>query len=281
MALINCSRDRRHQFPDHLAECPYCLQKGLRSAPARTVPSTLSVPVGQQPTSSVARGTTTAQSPVRRSHPVATTLGWVAALAVLAVVIAVVHGFLPRPQPAGPSATHQSTAAVGPGICLTETPADLLYALPPDWASHTTPCDQPDALVRIIAVQADGEATDGCQGTDGCMRFRDSDTVFQFNAIPRVGQCFYGYHNTGWPDKGKYSGSGWPRALAQCGLPSPEWIDKGDAATVTGVDESFLEPAHYKVESIGAADNSCTQGQGYWQVTYSKDTVTGLCTLDE
>ena len=207
-----------------------------------------------------------------RSHmgffflPIILTLGL-----VFAVVFA--YGVISQPD------ISAQIADIKPGTCLTTTPVDLQDDLPSDWASGTTPCDSPDALAKIIAVQTDTEPTKECVYDDGCMSFNYDDTVFLFNAIPHVGQCYYGYRNTSWLDKGSEESPLFYRItdLAQCGLSSPEWIDTNQAVKLLGVDRSLLEPFQSKIESLQDSTTACPPGQHLAKGVFSKGTKTFLC----
>ena len=290
MALIDCPQDRGHQFPDHLSECPYCLRRGL-SSKSKVRPkksqSTSSKPTAEQANSSSFfsssfsyRRSVSPARPVHHLRPASAILKWCAAIIVLVVAIVASDRYFFRQGESTTMVTSEATSGtvVTSGTCLTVSPADLMYNRPSDWSIRTTSCDDSDALVQIIKTQDSSESTETCDNANECWWFLYEHTIYQVNTIPHVGQCFYGYRNTVWPDRGKYAAMANTHKLAQCEMSFPEWIDKSKMSEQLGVEHSALKPTQYRIDNTYADANSCGREQVAWRVTYSHNVVTTLCT---
>ena len=274
MSLIDCPRG--HQFSDHLPECPYCRHEKLifsineikgNQTKLSTPKSILSTSYSSSSSSSSWSTSSTSSSTPYRPRPFNTALKSISAIIAIVVLIAVGRIFFQN-SPKGPKGP-----IVPVGTCLTLTSSDMVK-LPSDWSSKKTPCDQPDAFTKIIKIQSSVESIEECRNTKECFWIRYNNFIYQYNVIPHVGQCFYGYENTAWPDRGTYKLFAWPQGLVQCGMSFPEWVDKSLASTHLEVEEAALRPVQYRIEKL---DVACDQEQSNWEVTYSTGTVTAIC----
>lgn len=279
MSLIDCPRG--HQFSDHLSECPYCRHEksifsvnGTKrdqntlsrlSTPKSILSSSYSSSPSPLSSSSSSWSTSSASSSTPyRPRPFNTALKSISAIIAIVVSIAVGRIFFQNPP---------KEPIVPVGTCLTLTSSDLVK-LPSDWGSRKTPCDQSNAFIKIIKTQSSTESVKECENTKECFWINYDNFIYQYNVIPHVGQCFYGYENTAWPDRGTYASTAWTRNLVQCGISFPEWADKSLASTDLEVEEAALKPVQYRIEKLNTA---CDQEQSDWETTYSPGVVTAIC----
>lgn len=274
MPLIDCPRG--HQFSNHLSECPYC----RREKPIFSVNETkgnlsrLSTPksilspsysLSSSSVSSSSSSWSTSSSTSYRPSPFKTALKLISVIIAIVVLIAVDRIFFQHPS---------KEPIVPVGTCLTLTSSDLVN-LPSDWGNRKTSCDQPDAFIKIIKTQSSSESIEECRNAKECLWISYDNFTYQYNVIPHVGQCFYGYENTAWPGRGTYKSTAWLLGLTQCGVSLPEWTDKSLASTHLEVEEAALRPVQYRIEKL---DTACDQEQSYWEITYSPGAVTVICT---
>jgi hypothetical protein len=176
---------------------------------------------------------------------------------------------------AGPSAAAIAAEQSAPaaGECLSVYPMELHDEPPEDWRDSTVACDSTNANVRIVDVFMGGQTVPKCD-TDatGCMRFVDAGQTFHFNAIPQLGQCFFGWR---W-DSGGYS---WPIRPMRCGTEPPDWVlspsEEWAAEHGTTVSDGHL--TEWTTEAVLAADGTCPEGMSYWTVDFSETETTKVC----
>lgn len=274
VALIDCPNG--HQFSNHASNnCPYCNhEKSADTKIDQNFHSSQASSKSVLPTFSRGSGKSKTAIASHRQNSFGTILKCLAVVIMIVIALMAGRRFIahnPSIKPTTVATTNEPIVPVE--TCMKITSTELMDA-PPNWSDQTTPCDQSDAFVKITKIQNSSESTEECENTEGCLWVSHGDFIYQYNLIPHIGQCFYGYINTAWPSKGKY-GNGWPYRLTECGMSFPEWADKSIASSSTGVEETFLKPVQYRIEKIDVDDSACEQA--YWEVVYSPGKVTTIC----
>lgn len=273
MALIDCPYG--HQFSNHASNnCPYCSHE--KSISGAGINRNLHSNQGDKGLLSVSsRGSSTS---VHRPHIFGAILKCFTVVIVITIALMVSHRLLIKNPSTEPTTATSTEPVVSVGTCLKITSAELNYDLPSNWSSQTISCDQSDAFVKIIKIQNSSESIEECKNAKWCLWVPYDGFDYQYTVIPHVGQCFYGYVNTAWPDKGgSGEGIGWAHYLTQCGTSFPEWAaDKSTVSTLLGVEETFLKPVQYRIEKLDV-DNSGACEKSYFEVVYSPEKVTNIC----
>jgi hypothetical protein len=173
------------------------------------------------------------------------------------------------------------------GQCLSLTPATLLEWEPQEGGEEQAeqtlsrrilkkglvPCDQDTALAVIIGKEEITENPRECSYSEGCMSFITDRYRYRFNAIPRVGLCFFGHG-----ELNSAKGSAQALRLNTCSSPFDYTGSVLENANEWEVDILDVRPVQYRIESVHTGDSTCAKGEWSWPVTFGVGKETEICT---
>lgn len=170
------------------------------------------------------------------------------------------------------------------GDCLTAYPVTLFYddLRPADWASSTVECGSGDN-VQIAKVVPDGQSAT-CDDAAGCWSFSDGGYTYLVNTVPWTGDCFYGFLNTGYPDRGNRSAYADALHTGECGTPFPP-LDEAQTADTHGQPASDLVPTEFQIvalynEGVDGTGMACPAGASPWRgITFARGVTMTVCTV--
>ena len=181
------------------------------------------------------------------------------------------------PTPLSQSPLPGVADAIQPQECLSVTPMEIstVDGLPDDWDSRIVDCGSADSHVQITDVRDSTTAPD-CDVSVGCMWFVDDASTYLYNAIPQIGQCFYGYRNMEFTsDPGQYDAN--DLLLGDCGMALSNWPLANDAAQKLQVPVDQLEPTEFAITALGDDSLACASPQIRMTAHYSDAGETSLC----
>lgn len=177
--------------------------------------------------------------------------------------------------------------AIQAGDCLSVRSGTLEKTTDLNLANLVVPCDGPTSHVRIIGIEEPTDPNSSCASDKACFWFGNSLVHYQFNAIPRVGDCFVGWRVT--PTSDGSSADEPVRASASvlrlydCETSPGWWLDpetKTIYAKSLETDESNIKPVRFVVETILTdAGAKCSSGAPLeWKVKFDASVEKKMCT---
>ncbi|MDR2378666.1 MAG: hypothetical protein LBD70_04490 [Bifidobacteriaceae bacterium] len=115
-----------------------------------------------------------------------------------------------------------------------------------------------------------------CEADNGCMSFEHGGYRYYFKAIPRVGDCLFGYTASGGSADSEVSYYSRPQSLGDCESTLASFAPPDEAAQALDVDASALTATTFFILAIYEAgvENSCAVSV---EMVFSRDSTASVC----
>ena len=180
-------------------------------------------------------------------------------------------------QSQSPSPLPRVEPAIEPGDCLSSAPIDIWNGHPGTLDSNVVDCGSSNSHITVIDIRDTNTAPSDCDPSVGCLWFVQNGFTYLYNVIPQIGQCFYGYRNTAFPDAGTHQYNGYDLLLGDCGIAFPSRLDPDAIAQSLEVSVDQLEPTEFTIIELSDDALTCGDGQVGFMEQYSSAGETYVC----